>query len=156
MTIYLMRHGQAGRATSDSERELTEEGTRATAVVAERARRAGMAPAAVLSSTYTRAVQTAEIAARALGFKGRIERTAALLPDCPPFDAWDDICARHPEGDLLVVAHEPLLSALAALLLDSPSLQVQMTPAAMVAIEIERLAPQPSGVLRWMLTPQLA
>jgi len=156
MTVYLMRHGQAGAAPSDAARELTEDGIRAVGRVCERARRAGAAPALIATSTYTRAIQTAEIAARVLGYEGYIERTTALLPDASPFDAWDAVRAMEPAGDILIAAHEPLTSALTAALLDAPTLRMKVPAGAIVAIGIERLAAQPNGVLLWMVTPALA
>ena len=155
MIVYLMRHGQAAGG-SDAERVLTEAGVEAATVVAARARRGGVNPALILTSTFTRAIQTAEIAARALGCSPPVEQTTRLLPLGSPFDLWDEVLERQPAGDLLIVAHEPLLSAVAALLLDTPALKIRMAPAAMVAIDVERFGAQPNGTLLWMLTPQLA
>ena len=159
MEIFLLRHGMAGRTRpggSDADRELTEEGIEAVGRVATRARAAHVVPSLILSSTYARAAETAAIAARVLGYQGRIERTAALLPDASPFDAWEEIRAWASDGQVLVVAHEPLLSSLAAFLLGVSALEVQMVAAAMVAISLEHAAIEPQGVLRWMITPLTA
>lgn len=155
MIVYLMRHAQAGPGP-DADRELTEDGIQAAGRVVAHARKAGVAPALIVASTYTRALQTAEIAARAFEYQERIERTAALLPTASPFDAWDDIRARQPEGDILIVAHEPLVSALATLLLDAPTLKIKVGTSVMLAVEIENFAAMPNGTLRWMITPALA
>jgi phosphohistidine phosphatase SixA len=45
------------------------------------------------------------------------------------------------------------MSTMVALLLASPSLQVDMKKAALVRIDCDRLAREPKGVLRWLLTP---
>jgi phosphohistidine phosphatase SixA len=155
MIVYLMRHGHAGPGP-DAERQLTQEGIQSVGRVAAQARRAGVSPALILTSTHARAIQTAEIVARTFDYQGRIEQTAALLPMASPFDAWDDVRTRQPDGDLLIVAHEPLLSALAALLLDAPTLKIKIGTSVMLAVEIENLAAMPNGTLRWMLTPALA
>ncbi len=159
MELYLLRHGTAHNSRpgiSDAGRELTPEGARDVERVAQRARAAGAAPELVVSSTYLRAAQSAEIAARVLGYRGAIGRTAALQPEASPFDAWDDIRARDPRGPVLIAAHEPLVSALAALLLDAPTLRIRVTTACMLAIDIERAGAQPDGVLKWMIVPAFA
>lgn len=159
MEVYLLRHGMAENAqpgASDGERRLTEEGARAVAAVAERARAAIVAPSLILSSTYVRAIETAEIAARVLGYTGPIARLATLQPTGSPFEAWDDIRAHQPDGPVLVAAHEPLLSGLAALILEAPMLRLQIGTASMVAVEVERLSANPNGLLKWMITPALA
>lgn len=158
MEVYLLRHGAARNARPslpDADRELAPEGARDVERVAQRARAAGAAPALILSSTYRRAVESAEIAARALGYRGAIERTAALHPDGSPFEAWDEVRKRGPEGPVLLVAHEPLMSGIAALLLDAPTLRIRFTPACLMAIEVERPGAQPNGLLRWMIVPAL-
>ena len=45
------------------------------------------------------------------------------------------------------------MSAVAAFLLGCPALQVEMKKAALVRIDVDRLAREPRGVLKWMLTP---
>ncbi len=45
------------------------------------------------------------------------------------------------------------MSTLAAFLLASPALSVDMKKAALVRIDCDRLGPEPKGVLKWMLTP---
>jgi phosphohistidine phosphatase SixA len=45
------------------------------------------------------------------------------------------------------------MSAMAAFLLGSPALQLDMKKAAIVRIDCDRLAREPKGVLKWMLTP---
>ena len=83
-------------------------------------------------------------------------RTPALLPDASPFDAWEEIRSRHDERSVLLASHEPLMSSLAAFLLGSPALEVDMKKAALVRVDCDRLGPQPKGVLKWMLTPAVA
>jgi phosphohistidine phosphatase len=159
MEIYVLRHGIAhdgkpGRP--DAERALTAEGRDKLRAVLARARAAGAAPAAILTSPYVRAVETAEIAADVLGFRGNLERTAALEPDRSPYDVWDEIRARKHAASVLLAGHEPLLSALVAFLLGAPSLQVEMKKAALVRIDCDRFGAEPRGVLKWMLTPRLS
>ena len=159
MQVYLLRHGIAENARPgqpDSERALTAEGREKLRRVLKRARAADVNPGAILASPYRRALETAEVAAEALGYKSEIERTRALVPDASPSDAWEEIRARGPDASVLLASHEPLMSSLAALLLGCPALQVDMKKAALVRIDCDRLGAQPRGVLKWMLTPATA
>jgi phosphohistidine phosphatase len=156
MQIYLLRHGIAGESrpgSSDSDRALTSEGRDKLRRVLKQARRAGAAPSLILSSPYRRALETADVAAEVLGYGGKVVRTRVLTPEASPFDAWEEIRARHDEPAILLASHEPLMSSLAAFLLTSPALQVDMKKAALVRVDCDGFGPEARGVLKWMLTP---
>ena len=159
MQVYLLRHGVAEAGLPghpDSERALTDEGREKLRRVLKRARSADVEPSLILSSPYRRALETAEVAAEALGYQGKVVKTRALLPEASPFDAWEEVRSRHAERSVLLSSHEPLMSSMAAFLLGSPALQVDMKKAALVRVDCDRLGPQPKGVLKWMLTPATA
>lgn len=159
MEIYLLRHGIAEGARpgmKDSERALTEEGREKLRRVLRRARGAGVEPDLILSSPYRRARETAEEAAAALSYPGKIEQTAALIPDASPFDAWEKIREHREEGSILLASHEPLMSALIAFLLGNPAMQVDMKKAALARVDCERLGAEPQAILKWLLTPATA
>ena len=159
MEIYLLRHAtaeNAGPGVSDSERSLTPEGREKLARVLKRARSAGVSPDVILSSPYKRAMQTAEMAAQALEFSGEIERTGNLEPNASPFDAWEEIRTRRAEGSVLLASHEPLMSSMAAFLLNSPALALDMKKAGLVRIDCEKTGPRPHGELKWIITPATA
>ena len=154
MEIDLLRHGTAAPAEpggADGDRPLSEAGQAQVRDVVERAREAGAKPSLILCSPYTRAVQSANIAAGALGYTGRIERSRALEPDRSPFDLWDDLRGRSGETEILLVGHLPLLGDLASILLGKG---VGITPATMVRIHIPELVPEPGGTLQWVLQPR--
>jgi len=157
--IYLLRHGIAGDGAPgrpDSERALTAEGQDKLRRVLARAHAAGAAPSLILSSPYRRAVETAAIAAEVLGYQGKVVKTRALVPEASPFDTWEEIRRRPDEDAILLASHEPLMSTLAAFLLASPGLSVDMKKAALVRVDCDRIGPEPRGVLKWMLTPATA
>ncbi len=159
MEIYLLRHAIAEDAAPghpDAERALTAEGRDKLRRVLKRARQAEVSPTLILSSPYRRALETAQMAAEALGYEGRLVHCPALVPDASPHDVWDEIRSRRGERAVLLASHEPLMSSTAALLLGSPALQVDMKKAALVRIDCERLGGDPRGVLKWMLTPAVA
>jgi phosphohistidine phosphatase len=159
MEIYLLRHGIAeeGRAFGhDSDRALTPEGRDKLRRVLKRAHEAGVRPAVIMASPYRRAWETAEMAAEALEYRGEIVKTSKLVPETSPREAWGEMGLRWNKEAMLLASHEPLMSHMAAFLLSSPTLQVDMKKGAMVRVDCDRFEPEPHGVLKWMLTAGLA
>lgn len=158
MKIHVLRHGIAedGHAGQpDSDRALTSEGRKKLRSILRAAGAAEVAPSLILTSPYRRAVQTAEIAAESLKFKGEMLRIKALEPGSNPRAVWDEIRAHKDEPDILLSGHEPLLSSLMAFLLGCPNLQIDFKKGALACIEVDRFTAEPHGVLRWMLTSKL-
>jgi phosphohistidine phosphatase len=159
MEIYILRHGiaedgQAGQP--DSERALTPDGRKKLRTILRLAASAGVAPSLILTSPYKRALQTAQIAAEILDYKGELLRTKSLEPIAAPKTVWDEIRVHKDEARILLAGHEPLFSRLTAYLLGSPNLQVDFKKGAIACIELERFPAEPHGVLRWLLTSKLA
>jgi phosphohistidine phosphatase len=158
MRIYLLRHGiaeDAGPRTPDAKRELTGEGRKKLESVLRLAKRAGVKPDLVISSPLVRAVQTAELAREILGVETPVQKIGALVPDGRPNDVWDELRGLRNLDEIVLAGHEPLMSELAAWLLGSPALRVDMKKAAMVCIEFEQFRGEPHGMLKWMATPKL-
>lgn len=91
MKIYILRHGIADDqqpGQSDSDRSLTPEGRKKLRSVLRASRAAGVAPSLILTSPLRRAVQTAELAAEILEYKGDLLRTNALEPGAHPRMVW--------------------------------------------------------------------
>lgn len=156
LQIYLLRHGIAENSTPDSDRALTPEGRDKLRRVLARARDAGVEPSLILSSPYKRAIETAEMAAEILRYPGKVVKIRELLPEASPYDTWEEIRKRAGESAILLASHQPLMSSLAAFLLASPSLAVDMKKATLLRVDCERSGTQPQGVLKWMLTPATA
>jgi phosphohistidine phosphatase len=159
MEIFLLRHGIAEdprSGMSDPERALTREGRDKLKRVLKRAQEAGVAPTLILSSPYRRAIETAEIAAESLAYKGEIVHTQALLPNASPADTWNQIRTHNGEDTILLASHEPLMSALLAHLLNSPALRTDFKKGALARLEAESTGPAPRCALKWLLTPALA
>ena len=159
MQIYILRHGVAEEApagASDADRALTPEGKQKLAALLKAVRRMKAAPVTILTSPYRRAVETAAIAAEALGVEGESIRTKALLPSGSPEEVWNEIRLYRQADEILIAGHEPLLSELTAYLLGAPALQVELKKGAMVCVVIDQFGPRPRGVLRWLITPKLA
>lgn len=153
MQIYLLRHGIAEDAHAgqpDSDRALTPEGRKRLAAVK---RRAALPAMFTLSSPYVRAMQTAAVFC---GEGSEIVQTPALEPCAEPEDAWNELRLYKDEPCILCSTHEPICGRLAAYLLNTPSLRIEVKKGALIRIDVERLGPKPHGTLKWMLVPRLA
>lgn len=159
MELYLFRHGIAENAKpgqSDSERALTPEGKRKLRSVIKTAMDADLAPSLMLTSPYKRALQTAQIAADVLKYRGELLRTEALLPSSQPAAVWEEIRLHRDEAQVLMAGHDPLFTDLTGYLLGFPKLRVDFKKGALLRIDFDNFPVEPQGALKWMLVPQLA
>jgi phosphohistidine phosphatase len=159
MEIYLLRHGIAEDKSAsgrDADRRLTDEGREKLHRVLERAHAAGVTPSLILSSPLRRAMETAEIAARDLGYAGKIVRSAALEPDSSPDRIWDEIRKHPSEAAILLAGHEPLFSATVSWMLGSTRSMVHFRKGGLIRLDVESLGATPGAVLEWMIIPKLA
>lgn len=152
-----MRHGPAGdkdewkkTGRPDAERPLTAEGRRKTAAAARGLK--GLASAdLVLTSPWTRALQTAELVAKQLG--APVEETEELIPDRSYESLAKQLRAAKKEK-LAVVGHEPHLSGFATWLLTGgegrPVLALKKGQAAL----LETDGTPGEAVLRWSVPPK--
>ena len=158
MLIYILRHGIAEEAAprgSDADRRLTENGRDKLEAVLKTARRAGVRPELILSSPLVRAVETAEMGRKILEVESPVHITPLLTPEGIPQNVWDEIRGFRKLDSVLLAGHEPLLSHLTAWLLGAPSLQIHMTKAALVAVDLDTFGNHARGVLKWMITPKI-
>ncbi len=121
MRLLLVRHAIAVPSGTpgipDDDRRLTPEGRERFEVAARGLARIVDRPDALLSSPLPRAVETAEIAARAWG-RVRVRTEPAFAAG--RFADWER-AIRAAEGELVaVVGHEPTLSAFLARLVSAP------------------------------------
>jgi len=156
--LYLLRHGIAedhSPTGHDSDRRLTEEGRDKLKRVLHRATQAGVEPSLILSSPYMRALETAELAASELHYRGRIMSVGSLTPDSSPPAVWSAIREHRDEAAILLAGHEPLFSSMVAWLLGSTRQMVEFKKGALVRIDV-RTGAAPVGVLQWMITAKTA
>ena len=154
----MLRHGIAEEGEpgkADSDRALTAEGKKKLRAVLDVAADSGVCPALIITSPYRRAVQTADVAAELLEYRGDLLRSRTLLPDADPHQAWEEIRLHKDVGSILLAGHEPLFGRLLAYLLGCPTLQVDFKKGALARIDIDNFGAQPRGMLKWLLTARL-
>ena len=109
----------------------------------------------IATSPLTRACQTAEIVARSLGEKDRLEIWEELSPGGDP----DTICyhAAQYGGDaaVLIIGHEPALSMLIGRIISGgDSASLVLAKGGLAKIRNYSFNKRPSGDLQWLLTPK--
>jgi phosphohistidine phosphatase len=120
--IYLVRHGDAvpeEDAGSDRDRWLSSRGREAARILGRLLREQQVSPDAILCSPLPRAVQTAELIAASIDYIGTIASRRCFEPSAQPRVGGNEVMAAG--GSVIVVGHEPSISALGAHLLGRPA-----------------------------------
>jgi phosphohistidine phosphatase len=153
--LQLLRHADAGDAETwqgdDATRPLSEKGVRQAETLGRHLALIGFETDAIISSPKLRALQTAEAVGRALGvavtaddrLAGSLDprRVSAILRD-----------AGRPRKPV-IVGHDPDFSELLAELVGAPRLS--MKKAAIARVDLGEGIQAGTGVLRWLLPPDL-
>ena len=157
MELYFFRHGIAADRNdpaypSDQDRPLTEEGIRKTREAAQGLKRLDIAFDKILTSSWLRARQTAEIVAKVLGMENGLEN----LPELEGDRTVDGLLAAlgdHRASRLLLVGHEPLLGdTIGSLVCPDGDMQVDLKKSGAAGVEIDSLPPREPGTLLWLVT----
>ena len=156
--LTLLRHAKAQQDSgglADRERALTERGEQDAPLMGRRLRETGARPSLIITSPAVRALQTARLLAREIGYPLEFLQREADLYLAPP----DDILAvisRQDDAfkDLLVCGHNPGLTQLAGLL-TGRALE-DIPPCGLVVIEaaVDSWTGLRSGTLRHYETPR--
>jgi phosphohistidine phosphatase len=160
MEIYVVRHGIAidredPKCPPDPERYLTEEGIERTKRVAAAVAALSATPDLLLSSPYVRAMQTAEIFARALDYpKQKIRRTDFLLPGAEPTLFFRELAKDKHSSMIFIFGHAPQLNDVIAAALGAKQHITALKKAGVALIELKRVSP-PNGQLIWLAPPKL-
>ncbi len=158
MLLYLMRHGIAinredPKCPADAERRLTKKGMEKTREVALGLRALGLHPEAMLTSPFVRAVQTAEVAAAALGFaRDKIRPTDSLIFGHKPVELFREL-ARVRAKEVMCFGHAPHLDEVIAFALGCRGMVTSLKKAGVACLELKAMAP-PQGSLLWLCTPR--
>jgi phosphohistidine phosphatase SixA len=124
--------------------------------VLERAREAGVSPQYILTSPYTRALETAKLAKEILGFEEDLIETGVLLPYRGAVEVWEEIRLYRDAGELMVVGHNPLLSDFVRMLTGAGGYGVGMKKGAIARVEVPSFSGPPRGILTWLLRARRA
>ena len=154
MRLVLVRHGRAGDAPVDAERRLTDAGREGVVKVAKRLSELGVTGAAVYSSPYLRAMESAAIVAQETASAPVVEDRG--LASGAPVDELIRVVEAHAREPLVVlVGHMPDLGVLAGWLSwGTRSRVIELSVATAAHFTVESLHPTPRAVLDWMVTPQ--
>jgi phosphohistidine phosphatase len=161
-TILLMRHAKAEPGAAgqrDYDRELSARGIEDAARMGRAIARLSLVPGAIVASPAARAKETAEGAAKAMGFAGTIKTERALYN--APGDVWIAMLRNLPTAAdvALVVAHSPGISEAAGLLCGARSGSFDIATGAVLAFDDDAVRWRDVGEggasLRWFLRPKL-
>ncbi len=159
MNLYILRHGIAEDAPpggDDGARKLTSRGREKLRDSTAGMRALGLKFDVILTSPLARASETAEIVAAAYSNTPppRVEpRLAQGVPAQEAIAAIKEFSRRH---DVMIVGHEPQLSAIASILLSgSPQgININLKKGGLIALETAARGDRDGARLRWMLAPR--
>jgi phosphohistidine phosphatase len=160
MDLYIVRHGIAidrddPKAPPEAERYLTEEGVERTKQVAKAIAALGVHADLMISSPYVRAMQTAAVFAKALGYpEQKIRETESLLPGAEPGVFLRELAREKNASSVFCFGHAPHVDALLAAAINAQRQITSMKKAGVACVELKRVSP-PNGQLLWLLTPKL-
>lgn len=159
MDVYLVRHAiaherNATRWPNDALRPLTTAGMRKFRKAAAGLARFVPKTAAVFTSPYVRARETAAILAESAKFKAAVE-SAELVPGKPPRAVFDLLRARRRTA-VVLVGHEPDLSAWvsAALAVEPSRIKSEFKKGGAACLRFEKAIGPGSATLVWLLPPR--
>jgi phosphohistidine phosphatase len=141
--VFLIRHAEAVQETlalSDPHRHLTATGRRQARAIGDRLRWHDCEPTHFWSSPLVRAIQTAELVASGLQCELAVTAVPALAPDDNPRNVVTALAALPAGSIVVLVGHEPGLSAVGALLVGKPEF------ASLAKAQAARIV---DGTLRW-------
>jgi len=109
------------------------------------------------ASPLKRALQTAEIVAKALDLKKALEVWDELKPEGDRKVLYKRLSKMKRDSSVLIVGHEPYLTtAIGELITGGHEAAIVLKKAGLAKIEISIFSPVPKAELRWLLTPRLA
>ena len=160
MDLFIVRHAIAeehdlDRWPGDRDRPLTDDGVQRFRQTARALARIVDPPQLVLTSPFTRALQTAELLASDAGWPSP-EQTGELEPGAKPSAVIDLIATRDELDRVVVVGHEPDLGLLVSTLLAGDGHGfVAMKKGGVARVTIDGRLAAGAGSLRWLLTPRV-
>jgi len=148
--VTLIRHAEAGDdAPRDEARALTVRGRKDARRLGRSLARRGVRFTLMVTSPLVRAVQTAEIVAAGVEYRGRMLALDLLEPEAPAEEVVAFLATVADETSVALVAHEPILSAVAtALTRKGRHPALRKTEALRIRLPD---GPKAAGSLRWRI-----
>jgi len=154
--VYILRHGKAeaaGQGMGDADRRLTKKGREDSAAAGRWIAAQEIRFDLVAASPLVRAQETAAIIAESLGDKDRIVTWEMLAPGGNTDSVCHQIGKYEDARSILLVGHEPLLSALISrIITGDENAAIAMTKGALAKIRDYSFTMKPSGELHWLIT----
>jgi len=158
MDLYILRHGKAGQSFNrpdDSDRKVNSVGRSDIRTVARSIRSKKIRFEVIATSPLTRAYETAEIVARTLKEKGRLEIWNELSPGGDQETLFSHAAQYNNDTAIILVGHEPALSGLiGTIITGGDTASLILTKGGMAKIRTYSFDRKPSGDLQWLLTPR--
>lgn len=161
MKLYLIRHSNAVEPGTpeyedDSQRPLTEKGREKMRKIASSLKDLGVKPDLILSSPYARAAQTAEILAKIMKHKKDIAYSDSLIPVGSTDTLIGEINEKYTVDELVLVGHEPSLSALVGTLTGAGAeISINLKNGGVCCLSTDDLHVERKAILEWLLTPKI-
>jgi len=155
--LLVLRHGEAGRRSplpGDSKRSLTTEGKQEIVDLSNGLTSLELKLDYIFTSPLLRAKQTAEIVAKSLKYKGKVEELDALKPEGSKLEFYSALSRMKQDSMILVVGHEPYLSEMISEAISQSGCRIDLKKAGLARIRILSTLPIIRGELRWLLTPK--
>jgi phosphohistidine phosphatase len=161
MDIYILRHAVAVsreeyQGQEDASRPLTPKGEKEMRKAAKGMKEMGVEFDLLLSSPYLRCVQTAEIVNNVFKRPVEIEFSKHLKPEGASKELMEEINRKYrARRSLLLVGHEPYLSALITLWLGGfENMAIELKKGGLCKLTANRLTHGRCATLEWLLTPR--
>jgi phosphohistidine phosphatase len=155
--LLVLRHGEAERRSpspGDSKRSLTIEGKQEIVDLSNGLKYLEIKLDHIFTSPILRARQTAEIVARSLKYKGKIEELDALNPEGSRLEFYSILSRLKQDSVVLVVGHDPYLSEMISDAISQSGCRINLKKAGLARVRILSTLPKIRGELRWLLTPK--
>lgn len=160
MELFLLRHAIAAEREhfdgNDSERPLTSDGEKKMRQIAKGMQALHLSFETILSSPYRRAQDTAGIVAARFHMRRHLKLTRNLMPSGNRRALIQEIIElAERAGSIVLVGHEPYLSALVAkLVYGQPSAGLILKKGGLCKLTIDRIRFGRCAQLEWLLTPR--
>jgi phosphohistidine phosphatase len=157
MMLYILRHATAEEPAAsgdDGARKLTERSKEKMRAAAQGLRAMRLKFNVILTSPLVRATETAEIVSAAYANVTPPQVLPPLATGVAATEAVAALRAFSKHEDVMIVGHEPQLSAIASILLTGSSdvAHFKLKTGGIIAIDLPARFERGGGELRWMLT----